>query len=281
MEPPRSNEEQFEHIPWERLQPQRAITPRHLYMIGGAVVVGALAFAVTRSATAPTPAATTLPSPAIAPATTPATIPGEAIPGPSPTVLSEADLMAVEPSALSRAAAAQAEWFVEEYFTVDGSPKSTEALARFLPAGVELPNQDGGRSFVESARAASIVELGSGRFQVVVVVRRLSAPAGGDYVRLAPNAVEVVVDFAAGAPAIEDLPTPVPLPEAAVSDPPQVGEVPPEVATRALEGRPQGTSVISGGPEGAGWRLVLSIPDEAGQAWPMVVRLEGATAPPP
>jgi hypothetical protein len=273
VEPPGSNEDQFEHIPWERLQPQRAITTRHLYLIGGAVVVGALAFAATRGIG--TPASTTTAVSQSEPAVTvPPTIPGAELPSPMPSVVAEADLMAVEPGILGQAAAMQAEWFVEEYFTVDGSPRSAAALARFLPPGSAMPGQEKGRSFVESARAVSIEDQGAGRFRVVVVVRRLAAPDGGAYSRLAPGAVEVVVDYSTGVPSILDLPTPVPLPEVAVPGPHETAEVPADVAAKALEGRPPGTAVISGGPEGSGWRLVLSIPDESGLTWPMAVRIE-------
>ena len=117
--------EEHEEIPWSMLVEQdRHGRRRTLYLAAAAIVAVVVGFTGIRffegqrhgeDTAGPAPTATTAAA-AVRTTTT--------------TLLSEADLMAVDPTTMALAAVARAEWFVTDYFTVDGSP--------LVPAG-EVP----------------------------------------------------------------------------------------------------------------------------------------------
>ena len=90
--------------------------------------------------------------------------------------------MAFPAETLAAEAAAVAEWLASDFFTIDGGTQIAADLESALPEGSSLPAApSGSRSFVEWARAVSVEESGPGRYDVLVVVRRLGAADGENY----------------------------------------------------------------------------------------------------
>ncbi len=114
---------------------------------------------------------------------------------PTTRVPSEAELRAVDDAAASLAAVARAEWFVTDYFTVDGAPPP-ELLAAFATDAVlpDLPHHEGEGpvSFVEWARAYRVTPHRGG-LVVSVLFRTLYRDDTGTYRRSSLRAAEVVV----------------------------------------------------------------------------------------
>ena len=211
-----------EHIPWEQLTIQPPKDRRMLWygIAGGVLVVGLLAVVISRlgpssgetqqvlPATAPVaavaqPAAPTAALPAVpdplapAPAAAPAPAP-VAAPLAERSLLSEADLMASGGDVSLRAAAAAAEWFVLEFFTLDPSEpwlqRVTAASGMSIPAAAApVPPGEETVSYVEWTRARSVEQIGADRFRASVLMRRMVAPDGAVYRRL--PAEEAVVEI--------------------------------------------------------------------------------------
>jgi hypothetical protein len=300
-----SQSEEYETIPWSQLAPQQPPLSTRIGMVAAAVVaIAAVAFVGARlllgestgvtvtipgsSAegtlpVAPPPSATAAPaieSPIVAAAregagSGPAA--GEAA-AEGARIYTEADLMAVIPEEDQRAAVARAEWFVTDYFTVDGDPQTAAAIREALPTGLEvtLPHEGGGGvSYVEWSRALRVVPDGPGRYRVIVAYRTLAGPAGEPLVRMpvAAVAVTVVLDGESDT-AVADLPEPVVLesaPQEAASL--QESEPPPEVVGAALDLVPgDGPVVESAALDVGGWRLVISVAGPSGLRWPLVIR---------
>ena len=189
--------EVYERIPWETLEKKSTDKQWVLMAVAGAVVLGALAYSFVSNRPAQTQP---LPPTAAAPAVSePQVLPPVAIAPPptSPILVAEADLYAVDPERWLDRATAHAEWFVAEYFTVDGSPETAEILARLLPAGLPSPNVPQGRSvFVEWVRTLNVTEIAPFRYRMEVLVRSLVADGDNSYLRQPPvvATVEVAVD---------------------------------------------------------------------------------------
>lgn len=288
--------EVFESVPWEHLVDLRPDRRRWLHLGAGMVVVAVLVAGIAMTfrprpeavTVAPaSPPATTAP-PATAdpgPPTTGAPPPAEAVPSlpaasvlPGPGVYSEADLMAgASAGGTSSLAASVAEWFVVEWFTIDGDPA---APAWDLPGGVDRPAGEGTRSFVEWAGAVAVEEVAPGAHAVEVVVRRLAATDGATYRRMPTEAVRVVVDLTGEVPMVRDLPRPVPPPagesgpateaEGPVADPPAAVL---EAAAGAVGARPADVQGVWSVRDG--WRAVVGVADAGGTVWPVAVWLDG------
>jgi hypothetical protein len=239
---------------------------------GPAVVTVTLAPETVSAATSPPPTAPLQPMPTAAPSPSTTAVPQR--------LYTEADLMAVVPEEEQRAAVARAEWFVTDFFTVDGDGVAVEGVRGALPAGFEvvLPHEvGGGTSYVEWARALRVVPEAPGRYRVTVAYRAL-AGATGEPLRRSPVVavdVEVAVD-SGGATAVVDLPQPAAIDtataEAAI---PAEAEPPAEVAAAAIElARRVGDDpqVEGAGLDAVGWRVVVSVTDGSGLRWPLVVR---------
>lgn len=212
-----------EHIPWEQLTIQPPKDRRMLWygIAGGVLVVGLLAVVISRlgpssgetqpvmPATAPVaavaqpaaPAAAAVPAVAdplaVAPAVAPAPAP-VAAPLAERSLLSEADLMASGGDVSLRGAAAAAEWFVLEFFTLDPSEpwleRVTAASGMSIPAAAApVPPGEETVSYVEWTRARSVEQIGADRFRASVLMRRMVAPDGVVYRRL--PAEEAVVEM--------------------------------------------------------------------------------------
>ncbi len=268
--------ETYERIPWETLQAPRGDRQWILYVVAGALVVGAFGYSfVSNRTSAPTPA------PAVEPVAVPPTVPSSepvqaqvpapVTPPPAPVVASEADLYAVHPERRLDQALAHAEWFASEYFTVDGSPVSADSLAALLPIGIPQPARDGETLvFVESARAVGVEELDGLTYRVEVLVRWLKAEDDGVYER--QPATMLLVDVEVGEegakvvmpPQIVDIRT---APQAS----PALVEVPTDVAAMAVE--QTGGSEVIGGVAGADgrWQVVVMAPGPDGIVRPQTV----------
>jgi hypothetical protein len=272
-------EEEYERIPWERLTSPAGDKRGIIYAVAAAVVAAGISAALARnfsdrpqpppSSVAVEVATTTVPVPKVA-----ETFPQEETFPPS-TAWSEADLLALDPALLREEAATMAEWFVADFFTLDGSDQIGLDLAGMIPDPAPRPDQgQEHRSFVEWARAISASEGGSGEYRVLVVVRSLGAAPGENYQRLPLRAVEVSLRWTEEGWSILDLPTPADVPEFA-SVPPWPEEVLPEEVADQARSRagPEGT-VLGGGRVGERWRVMIEQVDSAGGRWPLVIWID-------
>ena len=272
--------ETYERIPWETLQSPRPDRQWILYLVAGAVVVGALAYSFVSNrppgsgladqqvATGSEPTIAPVP-PGTAPAPSPAAAPPPV--SADPVVVSEADLFAVDPERLRDEAVAHAEWFAAEYLTLDGSQAASESLAALLPAGIPSPVADGETLvFVEWSRAVGSEEIAPLVFSVDVLVRWLLSGSEGLYVRQTPTIVTVEVEVGESGPRVTMPPVmgPVPAVEPAV---PALVEVPEDVASAAVKSS-GATEVIGGivGPDGS-WQVVVMAPGPDGVVRPQTV----------
>ena len=301
-------EEELEQIPWSALVAEhRDERNRTIFMAAGVAVALLLGFMGARLLTGGVDATTvTLPvdaaaegSTASVPAGDAEDVPGRtidepsALPSPDPQPLSEADLMALVPDEMARAAIMRAEWFVTDLFTADLDPMGSGPVRAALPSGLALPvlpHDTGlGVSYVEWARAFRVEPLRSDVYLVGVVFRTLAAPGDGLFSRTQERAVAVTVQVTPdGGSLVLDLPTPIAPPAPPVVTVAPIGpEAAPDhvlgaaVANAAAWGyEPQ---VVSSGAASGMWRVVVSVTDEVGNRWPTVFWFDetGTPAPPP
>lgn len=189
--------EVYERIPWETLERQSGDRQWWIVAVAAAVALGALAYSFMKSQSPPAPQTTPVAESAPAPTVTALTSPSAPTTTvQSPVVMAEADLYAVDPERLLDQAAAQAEWFAIEYFSVDGSEESRTTLQMLLPAGVPLPEpQEGVQVFVDWVGARSIAELSPLEYRVDVVVRSLKSVGEAGFVRQPTQSISVDVGF--------------------------------------------------------------------------------------
>ena len=263
MEQERS--EVYERIPWETLDQKNGDRQWIIFAVAGAVVLGALAYSFmsNRPQAQPTAAvepvaADSLPEPAEL-ADPVGVVPVPALPpvATGPVVVAEADLFAVNPERLLDQAVAHAEWFVAEYFTVDGSEQHSSTLASLMPEGVPLPTApDGTRIFVESVGSLDVTELESLRYEVTVLVRYLLAKDDEIYRRQPPVVATVEVAIGDSGPRIA-LPPQIAAVAAPSPEKLALTEVPTEVGEAARQ--LTGSSEIVGGAQRAdgGWSVVV------------------------
>ncbi len=263
--------EVYERIPWETLEKKSTDKQWLLMAVAGALVLGALAysFVINRPAQTqplpPTTVAQALPEPLVL-------SPVAAAPPPSsPVLVAEADLYAVDPERWLDRATAHAEWFVAEYFTVDGSPETAETLRSLLPAG--LPAVDPPKEtsvFVEWVRTLEVEEIAPFAYRVRVLVRLLVANGDNPYVRQAPvvATVEVAVD--------ETGPRVLMPPEVGPADVTSqetlsLTPVPPDIEAMAIS--TTGATEVLGGRQldDGRWQVVVVGPGPDGVSRPMTV----------
>lgn len=184
----RERDEVFERIPWETLEQAPKDNNKLVIYLAGAVVVGSLAFALVRDRP---PSPVPLPPVTEVPATT------ETLPhSPSPSLLAEADLYAVDHDRLASDAAAHAEWFAVEYLSSDGSEASRAILQSLLPQGVPLPSgPEEVKVAVDWVGAVSVSESGPLSFEVEVMVRTTAVTGGDVPVRQPPRTMVIEVGF--------------------------------------------------------------------------------------
>jgi len=274
------DEEHFESIPWSALVPQARSQPWLVYVAAGAVVALVVGVVVARSVTAPRPAtAMSVSSPA-----TPV-VTGDDLLGPEPVeetdLLSEADLLAEIAPATDgeRTAVMRAEWFVTDYFTVDGAGGRSAELAGAL-GRASASSQPAATTYVEWSRAWAAVHEGDGRYLVPVAYRAITANETG-FVRGLVHAVNIRVQVdPGGGTRILDLPEPIELPASPdLVALPEPGPVPEFVAERALAATAvwgEALSVVEGLQANGTWRVTVEVGDDQGTQWPLVVWVESS-----
>lgn len=256
MEPER--EEVYERIPWETLQPKGGDRNWIVYVVAGAIALGALGYSFMRNQPEPPAPIEAVPVSTVPVTTMPETATSPTV-GPlhvaSPVVVAEADLYAVDQGLYLQKAASHAEWFAVEFISVDGDESSRAVLAGLLPPGSPLPESDPGTQvFVDWAGAQEVVQSGATAFEVEVLVRSLVSHDGGLFTRVAPLLLTVPVEFDGnGDPVISGLPSQR-QPDPGQAEQLDLVEVPPDVASGLdVEGQVLGGRRL---PDG-GWEVVV------------------------
>jgi hypothetical protein len=273
-------DETFDSIPWERLLADPADRRRRL-ITGLSVGLAVLAISVSLTRTLwPVPdtaIVSSQPFDDAAPTGTASTAP-PSVPSPQP-LISEADLLAVDPEDAMRAAAGLAEWFLAEYFTVDTPGRWGAVALSVLPSGIGAP-PEGAHTFVDSVHVLSTEQTGSDRFLVTAVVRRLVDTDGSGFERVTPDRFAVEVVMGATGPVVTGPPRPVAGEAVGTGSGPDWEEVPPPVVAAATEQlaalglvavTPAGGVSASGARLAEGWSVVLLVADPAGMTWPVSV----------
>lgn len=270
--------DEYEEIPWSALLTEHRHGRAKTLYLGAALLAAVVAgFVGIRWLTAPGGGE---PIALAAPVETTSTTAVVEEPEPTTTtsVLSEADLLAVDPMVAELAAIARAEWFVTDYFTVDG-PMPEELLLAFVSDAAlpELPiRSDTGISYVEWARAFDVRPIADG-YGVSVVFRSLTEENDGSFARGPVRAVEVLVAVEEGETAIADLPIPIMPPVYNSIDGwmQTDGEADQQAIAATLDyaGMFDTTAeVVESGTAGPEWRVVFTVSDRSGNRWPVVVR---------
>jgi hypothetical protein len=274
--------DEYEEIPWSTLLTEhRQGRSRTLYLAAAVIVAAVIGFVGIRWLTSPdhgdqsglvAPAGTTTTEGIVEEfeSTTTTTT--------TTTILSEADLMAVQPSIAELSAIARAEWFVTDYFTVDG-PLPEELISAFVndAALPDLPGAaDADISYVEWARAFDIRANANG-YAVSVVFRSLTEEPDGAFVRSPVRAVDVLVAVDDRETAIADLPIPILPPVYHTIDGwmGTEGDAHDEAIAATLDYAgmfDEEAVVVESGTSGPEWRVVFTIGDRSGNRWPVVMR---------
>ena len=212
--PPTTEDQVSEHLPWENLTIPPASDRRFLmYGVAAGLVIAVLGIVVIRQFDRPSPEELTPVTPVTAveeaaPIREVTPIQQEEVSGPvatlalaepeAPTELSEADLRAVEPGSEQQEVAAQAEWFVLEFFTLDPSEPWRDRVqtASGLSLSPDLAPSTPGTtavSYVEWTRTRSVEQIGQDAYRATVLIRRLVAADGADFRRLPTERATVVL----------------------------------------------------------------------------------------
>lgn len=210
--------EEREQIPWSSLVPQGDDRiDKRWYAAGVLVLVavlGVIGFRLSGGVAQPVPTdVQQVPADASSAASTTT--------APASMIMSEDEL--VRGSAIERTGvvATRAEWFVMDFFTIDGSPETVAsvraALAPELRSGPLPHDDDGDETFVEWARAVAIDDLGDRGFEVTVVYRAIRS-AGDGYNRDPVRAVTLPIDVTEGALVVTALPMPIGIEGVMVTD---------------------------------------------------------------
>ncbi|HJQ94986.1 MAG TPA: hypothetical protein VJ935_04665 [Acidimicrobiia bacterium] len=255
------DDEEFERIPWGHISssaPARPVTWRlAAYGLAGAMAVAGITVSlVSRGDPMPAPSTS-----ATGPTTTTSTTPTS-----TSAAISEAELMAIPDAVVASEAAAWAEVLTENYWGVDGTGIS--ALAPYLPPTSPLPSPaPGQRIFVESVRALSVREEGPGLYHIVVRASLLSATGDEEYRRLPIQTLAWNLRWERDGWRLLDLPEQVEPPRLLPASELPTSEVPEVIRTAAS----QSGTVLSGGPVGDLWRVVVAVSNPAGGSWPVVI----------
>lgn len=252
------NQEVYERIPWETLEKQGGDRQWLILGIAGAVVAGSLGYSFMSNQPAPLPppptevaTAVTVPSTTLAPVA-----PVAPPPQPAPSVVTEADLYAVDPDRLATEAAAHARWVVREYLAQDGSSEQG-VLRGLLPADVPLPSTpEGVLVFVEWVDSTGVEEVDVGTYRVDVLARYMVSADGGDYQRVDPEIFTLDIEMTDGYPRLLGAPG-----VRAIDSPTTaglgLGGVPDAVAAEVEALRP-GSEIVGGYvDQGGTWNVVV------------------------
>lgn len=185
--------ESFESVPWEslRFEPQRV--DRRVWYVVAAVVVVAVLMALIGRSPRETPIPLTVDSTTVTTVASTSTT--------SPSIVTEADLKALDPTRIESQAMALAEVVIAEYFSAEaGGVWQGVAFNQVRP------------TFVERVVAISATEVGPLQYRVLVAASVLDADESGTFERRPLRAVTIELDLSDGAVVIRDLPTPADLP---------------------------------------------------------------------
>ncbi len=170
------------------------------------------------------------------------------------------------------------EWFVKDYFTVDGDAEIAATLDGVTPAGATLPHQNPvGSSYVEWARALAVSSREPSQYLVEIAFRTVFSSDGETFARAPVRAVAVAVSVDLdGTTTISGLPAPAELPAMAwkESAPGIEEEAPVGVAAEALalgSAFGEGPVVADSRRDGSDWRFVVEVGDASGNRWPLAV----------
>ncbi len=284
--------QEYEQIPWSHLVPVQKDRSLQLALLVVVIVAALLAivFFLRRSpnvtpVVAPPPpssAVVTPEQPTAASSPTPAQPAAPETAVPQPRIYSEADLMAALPPRPELEAIARAEWFVTDYFTVDGDQALADSVAAALPDAVALPTSDGQAiSYVEWARAVAVADNLDGSYDVTVWFRTLAGTTDGGFNRTGVRAVDLrLVTDERGRLAIADIPEAVNVAPLGIAPawPLATTPVPELVIAAARDAELFGSDpeLQTAGKDEDGWRLVFSVGDASGLRFPVVVRSPAA-----
>jgi|AMFO01.1.fsa_nt_gi hypothetical protein len=283
--------EELERIPWAQLIADRQASRVRTGAIAAVVVAAGIVTLVgvrwltggsSTPVPVPVPPAAAAPT-AVPPGASPTTVPVVTVPV-APVLPTEVDLMAEVPAAAEGAVRLRAEWFVRDYFTVDGAHSAAAELAAAFVTDAALPDlpqadaDPGGVSYVEWARAYRIRQVDASRWRVAVAFRTLYRVDDDRYARSPVRAVEVLVVVGPdGSTAVADLPSPI-LPPAGRDltgwDVPG-GPASDRVVRAALEYAAvfdDDPEILAAAGDGARWRVVVGVDDGSGISWPLVIR---------
>ncbi|MEX1005183.1 MAG: hypothetical protein WD990_01255 [Acidimicrobiia bacterium] len=264
----------MDSIPWEALdtlgQPRNH---RRWYVVAAAIAVVAVGISAARTL------GTSSPEPVPVTTTTVTISEAEVVPSttisPNPALVTEADLMAIEPHMRERSAAAFAEVAAIEYFS---------GFAEGVWAGVEF---DRSRStFVEYAAVVEVTPLSPSEFDVLVAVSVLDAAPDEAFTRRPVRGISIVVDAADGEFRPLGLPAPATLPFQRLEDLSTDSVTPGgdllEAISRAGEEFGEVRSIEYREHPGGGGTATVTIVDEGGIGWPMAleVRPDGTVESP-
>ena len=272
--------DEYEEIPWSTLLSEdRQGRTKTLYVAAAVVVAAVVGFVGIRWLSAPGHGDDAALAAPVESTTTAVAAESSTSSSTSTTAaLSEADLMAIQPSVAELSAIARAEWFVTDYFTVDG-PIPEELISAFVnDASLPTPPaiEDAAISYVEWAKAFDVRPTARG-YSVSVVFRSLTEEPDGAFIRSPVRAVNVLVAVDDGQTAIEDLPIPILPPAFHTIDGwmETEGEAHDEAITATLDYAglfDEDAEVIESGASGPDWRVVFTIGDRSGNRWPVVMR---------
>jgi hypothetical protein len=308
-----ADHEEFEHIPWSSLVAEsRDPRVRWLGVAVGVVLAVVLGLVVVRVINGDDGETVVVPGESAAQETAAAPPPVEVSPVsvtttsqlPSPRLYSEAELLAGSSAAAAvdggasatdeadvmamvlqyetSAVAARAEWFVTDFFTIDGDVVGRESVRSVLPTGAlaAVVETEAGVSYVEWARAVSVEQIDVAEFEVTVVFRALAGTDRESLHRQPVRAVAVGVTLDdTGAFGVADLPEPVALPPSlavegivAESDEPLPESVR-ATALAAADAWGADAIVERSSLDSGRWRVEVSVTDASGLRWPLVVRV--------
>jgi len=209
--------EEFEQIPWSSLMTDKAqgVDPKVYIAVG---VVGLVIAAIFGARIFGGGSAQPVPPVDVPAAPAPVAVVTTTVSG---LVVSEADLMAGPNTNLTDMGVLQpvafAEWFVTDYFTVDGSSENERSLRALLaptastlilPHSSDVPVP---ATYVEWARSVAVRDIGDATVEVEVVYRTITETDEG-FVRDPVSAVMVAVSSDRSDAGITGLPVPIDVP---------------------------------------------------------------------
>ena len=212
--PPAAEDQIGEKLPWEHLTIQPSPDRRFLiYGLAAGLVITVLGVLIFRQFNSPSSADLMPVTPVTAAPGSPEgeggstgsetvvtqpTVPTALAEPEAPIGLSEADLRAVAPELVQRQAAARAEWFVLEFFTLDPSDPWLDRVE--MASGLKFPSDlapdtsgTPAVSYVEWTRTRSVEQTAENTFRISILIRRLVATDGTNFRRLPMETVTLTV----------------------------------------------------------------------------------------